>query len=83
MKNNPPAPDAQTAAGDTAPESERWEPLPGSPGHKAPTNASADEDDGGRSANQQLIEKGIAQAAANQSQQANLADRDDQKISDQ
>ena len=75
--------DSKTAILETAPESERWDPLPGSPGNQAPTNASADEDDGGRSANQQLIEKGVADAAANQSRQANLADRDDQKTSDQ
>lgn len=75
--------DVKSAALENAPESERWDPLPGSTGHQASTNASVDEDDGGRSANQQLIEKGIAQAAANQSRQANLADRDDQKTSDQ
>ena len=75
--------DAKSAALESAPESERWDPLPGSTGHQALTNASADEDDGGRSANQQLIEKGVAEAAANQSRQANLADRDDQKTSDQ
>ena len=75
--------DAKSSALENAPESERWDPLPGSTGHQASTNASADEDDGGRSANQQLIEKGIAQATANQSRQANLADHDDQKTSDQ
>ena len=75
--------DAKSAALESAPESERWDLLPGSTGHQASTNASADEDEGGRSASQQLIEKGIAQAAANQLRQADLADHDDQKTSDQ
>ena len=62
--------DSKTAILEAAPESERWDPLPGSIGIQAPTNASADEDDGGRSANQQLVEGGIAKAEDDQARQA-------------
>lgn len=57
--------------------------CPVRPGHQASVNTSGDEDDGGRSANQQLIEKRIAPAAANQSRPDDLTDHDDQKTSDQ
>ena len=65
--------DALTARLEAAPESERWNPVAGSGGHQAPTNASVDEDDGGRSANQQLVEEGIAKAEDNQVRQAEKA----------
>jgi len=51
---------------ESAPESERWNPLPGSTGHKAPVSASEDEDDEGRSDNEQLVEEGIAGAEHDQ-----------------
>lgn len=44
------------------PESERWDPVPGSGGHQAPTNPSVDEDAEGRSQKEQLVEDGIAEA---------------------
>ena len=65
--------DAQTARLEAAPESERWNPLAGSGGHQAPTNVSVDEDEAGRSANQQLVEEGIAKAEDNQVRQAEKA----------
>lgn len=65
--------DVRTARQETLPESERWDPVPGSTGHQAHTNASADEDDRGRSANQQLVEEGIAKAEDNQMRQADRA----------
>src|SRR5471030_1609609 len=36
--------DQKEAILESAPESERWNPLPGSPGHKAPVTASEDDD---------------------------------------
>src|SRR5476651_1666542 len=51
---------------ESAPESERWDPLPGSTGHKAPVTASEDEDDEGRSDNERLVEEGIAGAEHDQ-----------------
>ena len=58
--------DPQTAALEAAPESERWDPVPGSTGHKVPAAASEDEDEEGRSDNEQLVEQGIAEAEYDQ-----------------
>ncbi len=58
------------AALDSAPESERWDPMPGSVGHKTHVAPSADEDDEGRSDNERLVEDGIAEAELDQSLQA-------------
>ncbi len=55
---------------EAAPESERWDPLPGSPGHQAPTAPSADEDAEGRSDNERLVEAGIDEAGHDQMLQA-------------
>src|SRR5271165_4154050 len=50
--------DPKEAVLESAPESERWDPLPGSIGHKAPLAPSADEDEEGRSDNERLVEEG-------------------------
>jgi hypothetical protein len=55
---------------ESAPESERWNPLPGSTGHKVPVAASEDEDDEGRSDNEKLVEEGIEGAEHDQMRQA-------------
>jgi hypothetical protein len=52
----------EEAALEAAPESERWDPVPGSTGHKVPVPASDDEDDEGRSDNERLVEEGVAGA---------------------
>lgn len=57
---------------ESAPESERWDPVRGSTGHKAPVAPSEDEDDEGRSDKQRLVDKGIAGAEHEQMPQANL-----------
>ncbi len=62
--------DAKETLLEAAPESERWDPLPGSPGHKALTPPSEDEDDEGRSANERLVEEGVAQAEEEQTLEA-------------
>jgi hypothetical protein len=54
--------DQKDAVLESAPESERWDPVPGSTGHKVPTAPSEDEDDEGRSDNERLVEEGIAEA---------------------
>jgi len=58
------------AALESAPESERWDPVPGSTGHKVPEAPSADEDEDGRSDNERLVEEGIAGAEHDQMRQA-------------
>ena len=65
--------DPHDAILDSAPESERWDPLPGSTGHKARVAPSEDEDDEGRSDNERLVEGGIAEAEIEQSFQATKA----------
>jgi hypothetical protein len=54
--------DPKEAALESAPESERWDPVPGSTGHKVPVPPGDDENDEGRSANERLVEEGIAEA---------------------
>ncbi len=62
--------DLNEAILESAPESERWDPVPGSTGHKVPVAPSADEDDEGRSDNERLVEEGIAGAEHDQMRQA-------------
>jgi hypothetical protein len=50
------------AALESALESERWDPVPGSTGHRVPTPPGDDEDDEGRSDNERLVEEGVAGA---------------------
>ncbi len=64
--------DPNEAALESAPESERWDPVPGSTGHKVPVASSDDEDDEGRSDNERLVDEGIAGAEHDQSRQATL-----------
>jgi hypothetical protein len=54
--------DPREAAIESAPESERWDPVPGSTGHKVSVPPGDDEDDEGRSDNERLVEEGIAGA---------------------
>ena len=62
--------DPKEAALDSAPESERWNPVPGSTGHKVPAAPGEDEDDEGRSDNERLVDEGIAEAELDQRNQA-------------
>lgn len=58
--------DPKEAMLESAPESERWDPVPGSTGHKAPEASSEDEDDDGRSDSTRLVEEGIGEAGHDQ-----------------
>ncbi|MEI9960891.1 MAG: hypothetical protein WDM76_07075 [Limisphaerales bacterium] len=62
--------DPKDAVLESAPESERWDPLPGSTGQKAPVTPSEDEDDEGRSDSQRLTEEGVDGAEHDQMRQA-------------
>jgi hypothetical protein len=64
--------DPKEAVLESAPESERWDPVPGSTGHKVPAAPSDDEDDEGRSDNERLVDEGIAGAEEDQMHQASL-----------
>jgi hypothetical protein len=65
-------PDPNEAALEAAPESERWDPVPGSTGHKVAVAPSEDEDDEGRSDNETLTAEGLAGAEQDQRLQAPL-----------
>jgi hypothetical protein len=62
--------DPKEAVLESAPESERWDPVPGSEGRKVPAAPSADEDGEGRSDNERLVEEGIAGAEHDQMREA-------------
>jgi hypothetical protein len=62
--------DPNEAILESAPESERWDPVPGSPGSKTPVAPSADEDQEGRSDSERLVAEGIASAEQDQARQA-------------
>lgn len=55
---------------EAAPESERWDPVPGSTGNQVPVAPSADEDDEGRSDEERLVDEGMAGAEHDQRRQA-------------
>jgi hypothetical protein len=55
---------------ESAPESERWDPVHGSTGHKVPAASSDDEDDEGRSDHERLVEEGVNEAERDQMLQA-------------
>jgi hypothetical protein len=52
------------------PESERWDPVPGSTGHKARESSDEDEDSEGRSEDERLVEEGVNEAEHDQMLQA-------------
>ena len=65
--------DPKDAILESAPESERWDPLPGSTGGKTRVAPSEDEDEEGRSDNERLVEGGVAEAEIEQSFEATKA----------
>jgi hypothetical protein len=64
--------DPKEAILESIPEFERWDPVPGSTGHKVPAAPGADEDDEGRCDNERLVEEGIEGAEHDQMRQASL-----------
>ena len=65
-----PGADPQEAALEAAPESERWDPVPGSTGGKVPVAAGEDEDEEGRSDNERLVEEGVSGAESDLAREA-------------
>jgi hypothetical protein len=55
---------------DLAPESERWDPLPGSAGHIIPVPSDDGEGDDGKSVGERLVEQGVNEAEHDQMLQA-------------
>lgn len=62
--------DPKEALLEAAPESDRWNPVPGSTGHQAPVITSDDEDSEGRSDSEALFEEGVREAEHDQMLQA-------------
>ncbi len=60
----------KTALLQSAPETDRWNPVPGSTGHRAPESGSEDEDAEGRSEAAQLFAEGVGEATHDQMLQA-------------
>lgn len=58
---------------EAAPESERWDPVPGSTGRQAPETLPDDENEEGSSETQQLAAAGAEEAARDQELQAAIA----------
>ena len=71
-----PETDPKQAMLESLPESERWNPVPGSVGSQAPESSSEDEDDEGRSESEQLAEEGVGEAEHDQMLQAARAARE-------
>jgi len=62
------------------PESERWDPVPGSIGHQTEDSLGEDEDSEGRSESAQLVEEGVKEAEHDQMlQAARAAEAEDQR----
>jgi hypothetical protein len=65
---------------ESAPESERWDPVPGTPGRQAPESSSEDDDDEGRSLGERLVAEGVNEAEHDQMlQAAKDAQKEDQR----
>jgi hypothetical protein len=61
---------------ESIPESEGWDPVPGSTGRQAADSLGEDEDAEGRSESAQMFEEGITEAEHDQMRQASRADAD-------
>ncbi len=64
---------------ESAPESERWDPLPGSTGHIVPVNSVDGEDEDGRSFTERLVDEGMLEAEHDQMRQAAKKQQQDGK----
>ncbi len=64
---------------ETIPESERWDPIGGSPGRKMPVAGSDDEDVEGRSDQERLVDEGVAGAEHDQMLQAARQDESEDR----
>jgi hypothetical protein len=62
--------ESKEAVLESAPESERWDPVHGSTGHKVPVASGEDEDEEGRSDNERLVDEGTGEAEHDQRRQA-------------
>jgi hypothetical protein len=73
--------DPKEALLETAPESERWDPVPGSTGHIVTVPSVDGEDDDGRSVGERLVESGMLEAEHDQMLKAAETEKKDQRES--
>ena len=66
--------DLQEENVESIPESDDWDPVPGSSGRQAAESLGEDEDAEGRSESAQMFEEGISEAEHDQMRQASRAD---------
>ena len=66
--------DPQEESSKSVPESEGWDPVPGSTGRQAADSLGEDEDAEGRSESAQMFEEGVTEAEHDQMRQASRAD---------
>jgi len=66
--------DPQEESSESVPDSEGWDPLPGSTGRQAPDSLGEDEDAEGRSESAQMFEEGVTEAEHEQMRQASRAE---------
>lgn len=64
---------------EAAPESDRWNPVGGSTGHKVQESFSEDEDEDGRSDSAQLVQQGMDEAEHDQMLQAAKSQAEEDK----
>ena len=68
--------DPQEESSESIPESEGWDPVPGSTGRQAADSLGEDEDAEGRSESAQMFEEGVTEAEHDQMRQASRADEE-------
>src|SRR5258708_39377081 len=66
--------DSQEENIESLPESDGWDPVPGSTGRQAAESLGEDEDAEGRSESAQMFEEGVSEAEHDQMRQASRAD---------
>src|SRR6184192_1000811 len=66
--------DPQEESSESVPDSDGWDPVPGSTGRQAADSLGEDEDAEGRNENAQMFEKGVNEAEHDQMRQASQAD---------
>jgi hypothetical protein len=71
--------DPKEALLESAPESERWDSVPGNEGRVMPVTSIDDEDEEGRSASERLVEEGVLEAEHDQMRQAAKEQKDEDK----
>ena len=72
--------DPQEESSESIPESEGWDPVPGSTGRQAADSLGEDEDAEGRSESAQMFEEGISEAEHDQMRQASRADESSDEL---